>query len=313
MVVREHDLPDVAVDVLKRPHIYYDADELMAAASLEVSKNDERVERLETPAQDQQNSANSSKRFENLFHKKSLTKKRNPVPVKQERPEIAKADSGSSSSDLSLSDDSSSEWPFPYRNLRKRDRTQPGSSFWDSDTSIQTPPLRTVVPDVAASADSTIISLRSRLSSTGSSSDSCASVPCRLVAESLPQVDSGSPDDRSRQLYSGRNTFTYQSCRFRKTAAPSYAHYLSLRKPAAEKRRSALSNFERLSGLTATNLNMNSDSTNRACETASQLSNKFAKLSSGEEQTPSPTVSSPQPDTYAPIIGNISFIKETYT
>ena len=314
MVIRENDLPDVAVDILKRPHVYYDADELMAAASLEVSKTDDREKRQILPAQEQQIPANSPKRFEKLFHKKSLNKKRNLLPVKQANFEISKADYDSSS-DLSLSDDSSSEWPFPYRSVRMRDRTQPGSSFWDSDTSIRTPPMRTIVPDVAASADSTMISLRSHLSS--SSSDSCASVPCRLVAESQPQDDLDRPESPTSRFYTGWNSSMFQSCRYRRSPAPSYAHYLSLRKPAVAKSRAALSNLQRLSDLTTTKLNSNT--LFKTSRNISSLITGSKPTESSEQSNTKSTFFSITPDEASVSSSNIvtsdntSFLKETYT
>ena len=292
MVVREYDLPDVTVDILKRPHVYYDADEL-ASASLEVHKSENQISRLKMPLPEQLGSTNSPKRLEKLFGKKSFTlsKRTNKESVNQSLFESPKAEFGSSS-DMSLSDDSSSEWPFPYRSASMRDKTQPGSSFWDSDTSIQTPPLQTVVPDVAASADSTMISMRSRFSS--SSSDSCASVPCRLVAESQPQEDLDDSEDPSHRLYTGRNTFTFLS--YRRTTAPSYAQYLSLRKTSPVKRRSALSNMDRFADLSANKLTLKNHWHQSKTKQEIQLPDNLHSVSTGKNFTTS------EPATHMPAL-----------
>ena len=318
IVVREYDLPDVTADILKRPHIYYDADELLAASREVASTGEKRGVYNANLSSPTVVDPIPPKRLEKFFRKKTVAiDKRLDPPVASSLWKVP-GHVNDSSSDLSLSDDSSAEWPFPYTSGQMRDRTQPGSSFWDSDSSIKTPPMRTVVPDVAASADSTLQSLRrtrltssSSSSNSGSSNGSCSSVPCRLVAESQPP-DAGDSEETSRRFY----TSAYRSfSTSRKTPAPSYAHYLSLRKPCVGKRRPPLSEFRGLtrdfvsSSISKSRLldQNNSASNNRPVDKADE-SPSFSSLTFHPEPS-SATVAEDLSITY----NDLSNLPETYT
>jgi len=160
IVVREFELPDDVTDLLRRPLLYYDVCE---ATQDEKSGSD--VAASAAP-----------RRLQKLFdRKKSVPRKSRAFPDHldltgswESRLPLAKDfPLTSSSSDQSL--DSGEEWPFPYCGASMRGRQQPGSSFWDSDSSMTevSQVKKACVPDVAASADST---LNSRMSSSSSNS-----------------------------------------------------------------------------------------------------------------------------------------------
>nr|XP_002122494.1 BTB/POZ domain-containing protein 7-like [Ciona intestinalis] len=168
LVVREADLSDIATDVLRRPHLYYDPDDLLSPpeVSSEVVK---------------------PKRLQKLFQKR--------VPLEQLTSSVAGwSDDETSSVSSCDSNDSNPEWPFPYNDC---DMARPGNLFWDSDSSLTKALRHGSVPDVAASADSTL-----KLSRSSSDSESSNSL------QQIPEV----PSSSSRKKL-------------------SYAHYLSMKRP----------------------------------------------------------------------------------
>ncbi|XP_076817147.1 BTB/POZ domain-containing protein 7-like [Clavelina lepadiformis] len=224
LVVREFGLSDILTDLLRKPHLYYDPDELVTYPFISSHIQNHRP-LVRTPSNCQSSSVSAPRRFQKFFHKKVAAshQPKDSTASSCGRSWKDNSDIRGSSSDVSSSEDSSSstEWPFPYTGVDMNLRTQPGSAFWDSDSSLtKTPPISTV-PDVAASADSTLKSYRSRVSS--STSDSSVSVTCRFVAQSHP----GEPDETSLRS----SPVLEQRPSTSRRGVPSYAHYLSVKRP----------------------------------------------------------------------------------
>nr|CAB3226443.1 BTB/POZ domain-containing protein 7-like [Phallusia mammillata] len=212
LVAREHGLPDVASDLLRRPHLYYDPDDL---AESPPTQRDQRVPDVPPPS-----STSAPRKLQKLFQKKSAPRKSCAVAEDldvtrtwERRHQVL-----SSGSEQSLSD-GSVDWHFPYNGVdMKGRRGLPGSSFWGSDSSIASIQKPTSMPDVAASAHSTIRS--SRFSS--SSSDS-----------------SRNTDNLEDPVLSRHGSVNST----RRTSAPSYSQYLSLSRVSGSQLRVSGSHF----------------------------------------------------------------------